>query len=123
MAKKHSRPDYSRKPTKAEVLRARERMAGPNGPGNYKGVELVVADIIQELRASEAVALTACASLRAEGTSESNWAATTLQRGCIDGLTDQIARLERVIEGAKAPYAPRLVVRDVRRCEELHTLP
>ena len=113
MAKKQFKSSVDRKPSRTEVLRAREWLAGPRGPGNYKGVEVVVADIVRALRDCEAVARTASESLKASSNLESNWAAVTLQRGCIDGLADQIARLERIIEGAEAPHAPRLVVRDL----------
>ena len=51
MATKKSTAKYDRRPSKAEVIRAREYMAGPKGPGNYKDVDVLAAEIAAALKA------------------------------------------------------------------------
>jgi hypothetical protein len=114
MAKKKFNRRYDRRPTKAEVLKAREFMAGPKGPGDYKTVEVVVADVVKVLRECEAVVMTVCDALKTDPTTESINAEVTLRVGCTNVMFDQIARLEKIIESTKEPHQPRLIVRDVR---------
>jgi hypothetical protein len=114
MVKQESNQRYDCKPTKAQVLKAREWAAGPRDPGNLKNVEIAIAEIVNTLRECESVVMTVCDALKRVRTTECINAEATLRVGCTNVMFDQIERLEGIVESAKDPHQPRLIIRDVR---------